>query len=166
MDNTRAQEAFRKKISRRSVFRLFLFRKLPLAWLAGLKLRALDGNTCTVSVPYRWLTQNPFRSIYFAAMSMAAEMSTGLLSMMAIQGNDPPLSMLVTGLEAEFIKKADTTIYFTCSDGEAIWQSVERAVKTGEGVTVRTKSEGKNSEGIVVAIFYISWSFKVRTKKG
>lgn len=61
--------------------RLWMMAKLPLAWLAGLRMEELTADRCRISVPYRWLSQNPFRSTYFAALSMAAEMSTGALGL-------------------------------------------------------------------------------------
>ena len=54
-----------------------MFVKMPIAWLSGLKIISLDQNECTVSIPYKRLTQNPFHSVYFASQAMAAEMSTG-----------------------------------------------------------------------------------------
>src|SRR5437773_1785553 len=59
--------------------RAFLWWKLPLAAIAGLRVRRLDAGACEVTVPFKWLTQNPFKSLYFAAHAMAAEMSTGAL---------------------------------------------------------------------------------------
>ncbi|MFN0275220.1 MAG: DUF4442 domain-containing protein, partial [Chitinophagales bacterium] len=100
MNREQAQENFRKKISNNFLFRFFLLQRMPLALIAGLYVRKLDKESCTVSVPYKWLSQNPFRSIYFAAQAMSAEMSTGILSMMAIQGCNPALSMLVGNVEA------------------------------------------------------------------
>lgn len=165
MSREQAQEKFRKKISNPFLFRLFLLQKLPLAFIAGVKVRRADKVVCTVSVPYKWLSQNPFRSIYFAALAMAAEMSTGILSMMAIQGASPALSMLVSNVEASFVKKADKRVYFTCTDGAKIFEAVQKAIQTGEGVTVKARSEGTMSDGTVVAEFFITWSFKTKSKK-
>ena len=82
-----AQTRFQKTILSRWKFRFFLIAKLPSAWISGLRVRKLERNECAVSVPFKWLTQNPFKSTYFACQAMAAEMSTGLISMMAIQGS-------------------------------------------------------------------------------
>ncbi|MEO5562810.1 MAG: thioesterase, partial [Chitinophagaceae bacterium] len=47
-------------------FRMFLFAKLPSAYFAGVRVREMDEKKCVVTVPYKWYTQNPFRSTYFA----------------------------------------------------------------------------------------------------
>ena len=107
MENERlsAANTYRKKISNGPTFKLFMFVKMPIAWLSGLKIISLDQNECTVSIPYKRLTQNPFRSVYFASQAMAAEMSTRVLAMATIQGIRPSVSMLVANVEAAFHKK-------------------------------------------------------------
>ena len=62
-------------------YRLFLLRHLPAAYFSGLRIEKMDEQHCVVSVPYKWFTRNPFRSTYFACLSMAAEMSTGVLAL-------------------------------------------------------------------------------------
>ena len=112
-----------------------MLRKLPMAWLAGLRLTALTPEGATVTIRYKYLTQNPFRSIYFACLGMAAELASGVQAMTAVQSG-PPASMLVVGLTAEFTKKAVGLIAFTCPDGAAIAQAVAESRATGEGRTV------------------------------
>src|SRR5690606_10376148 len=89
--------------------RLFLLWKLPAAWFMGISVRACDGGQAVVKLPYGWRSQNPFRSIYFAAQCAAGELSTGVLALTHLQGK-PPVSMLVTRVEAEFLKKASDTL--------------------------------------------------------
>ena len=98
-------------------FRMFLFTKLPAAWFAGVRVREVDEKKCRVTVPYKWLSQNPFRSTYFACLSMAAEMSTGALAMAQLYKLNPPVSMLVVKVESEYFKKANGRTSFLCEDG-------------------------------------------------
>lgn len=143
-------------------FRLFLFSKLPAAYFSGVRVRSIDENSCTVSVPFKWLTQNPFRSTYFASLSMAAEMSTGTLALAQIYKRNPPVSMLVVKVESNYFKKAADKTTFTCEDGLLIKQAVEDSIATGEGKTVTAKSVGRNKAGEVVAEFFVTWSFKAK----
>ncbi|MBP6288168.1 MAG: thioesterase, partial [Ferruginibacter sp.] len=80
------------------------------------------------SVPYKWLSQNPFRSTYFACLSMAAEMSTGVLALAHIYKRQPAVSMLVSKVEGTFLKKAIGRTRFTCEDGQIIKQTIEDAI--------------------------------------
>ena len=143
-------------------FKLYLFTKLPAAFFAGLKITRADNDQCVITIPYRWSTRNPFRSIYFACLGMAAEMSTGVLAMAHLYQRRPAVSMLVTAMEARFLKKATGLIRFTCTDGPAIRSTIEQAIATGEGQTVQVKSTGTNANGDPIAEFSITWSFKAK----
>lgn len=154
--------AFIKILTHPVKFRIFLFSKLPAAYFAGVRIVEADERRCKVSVPYKWLSQNPFRSTYFACLSMAAEMSTGALAMAHLHKIDPPVSMLVVKVESEYFKKATGSTYFVCSDGELFSKAIEETVATGEARMVKAKSIGRNKAGEVVAEFYITWSFKAK----
>lgn len=157
--------AFIKQMKSPIKFRLFLFTRLPAAYFAGVRVREMDEKRCLVTVPYKWLSQNPFRSTYFACLSMAAEMSTGSLAMAHLYKINPPVSMLVVKVESEYFKKAVGRTSFVCEDGELFQKAVEETIATGEARIVKAKSVGRNKEGEVVAEFYITWSFKVKSKK-
>lgn len=143
-------------------FRIFLFSKLPAAFFSGVRLKTIDETKAVVTVPYKWFSQNPFKSTYFACLAMAAEMSTGLLAMMNTYKRNPAVSMLVTGLEAAYFKKATGITMFTCEQGLALNQTIEEAIATGQGKIIKIKSTGKNDKGELVAEFFITWSFKVK----
>ena len=147
------------------MFSLFQLWKLPASYFSGVRVESLIPEACVCSVPHRWITQNPFRSTYFASLSMAAEMSTGLLAMAHLYKSDPPVSMLVTRLEVDFFKKARERIFFTCADGEQFYEAVNGTLEDGLPRTVRARATGKNSAGEEVAIFFITWSIKVKSNK-
>jgi hypothetical protein len=143
-------------------FRMFLFLRLPSAYFAGLRIKEINAESCAVSVPFKWFSQNPFKSTYFACLGMAAEMSTGALAMAHIHKSKPAVSMLVTALEGSFIKKAVGLTTFICEDGLLIKKTIAEAIATGEGKTIRVKSTGRDPAGELLAEFYITWSFRAR----
>ena len=145
-------------------FKLFLLLKLPAAFICGVKVKSIDSKSATITVPYKWLSQNPFKSTYFACLAMAAEMSTGLLSMLTTYNSKPAISMLVTGLEAVYHKKAVGLTLFTCTDGEAIKAVINHCIYTNQAQTFKATAIGVDEAGQAIATFYITWSFKVKTK--
>jgi Domain of unknown function (DUF4442) len=157
-------QLFLKLVNNRLKFRLFLFTKLPNAFFSGVKVTYADEERCTATVPYKWLSQNPFKSTYFACLSMAAEMSTGILAMAHVYKRTPNVSMLVTKVESNFFKKAVGKTTFICTDGLAIKKVIEESIATGQGKTIVTKSVGTNAANQVVAEFEITWSFKGKNK--
>ena len=144
-------------------FRLFLLSKLPSAYFSGVRVKEANEERCIVTVPYKWFSQNPFRSTYFACLSMAAEMTTGVLGLAHIYKRKPAVSMLVLNVTGNFIKKATGITTFTCNDGAAIKKTIEDSMSTGEGRSITAKSTGVNSEGDVVAEFEVTWSFKSKS---
>ena len=153
-------ELFAKQMVSPIKFKMFLLSKLPSAYFSGVRIKSINENKCEVTVPFKWFSQNPFRSTYFACLSMAAEMSTGALALGHLYKRKPPVSMLVVKTEGEYFKKAADKTTFVCEAGEEINKMIQEAVATSEPRTVRVRSIGKNEAGDLVAEFYITWSFK------
>lgn len=156
--------AFIKLMKHPVKFRMFLFFKLPSAYFSGVRLREIDAAHSRVTVPFKWFSQNPFKSTYFACLAMAAEMSTGLLGLMQLHKRTPAVSMLVVKLEAKYFKKATGRTSFICEDGLLFEKTVEEAIATGEARTLEARSIGRTAEGEVAAEFIITWSFKAKSK--
>ncbi len=125
----------------------------------------MDEFKCAVTVPFGWFTKNPFKSTYFACLSMAAEMSTGVLAMGHTYKKNPSLSMLVTKVEGNFLKKATGTVTFISEDGRRLASMINEAMSTGKGASLNCYSSGKDKAGDTVAEFVITWSFKIKTPK-
>ncbi len=150
-------------INNRFKLKLLLISKLPLAFLAGVNLESVNTKEAIATIKYKWINKNPFRSIYFAALSMAAELSTGVLAMMHLYGRKPAISMLVVANTAEFYKKATGKISFTCHEGKEIKNAIENSVKTLEPQIITVSSIGIDENGDAIAKFTFTWSFKAKT---
>lgn len=161
---TSSADKFRQLVLSPAKFRLFMLAKLPMAYMADLRVTALTDERATVTIPYKYLNKNPFNSIYFASLSMAAELSTGVLCMMHTYKADPAVSMLVVHLDADFTKKAVGKITFMCEDGRRIQEAAKQTMQTGEGVTIVATSIGMDEKGDQVAEFRFTWSLKAKTK--
>jgi len=155
---------FRDRIDNWFIFNLFLIIKLPLAWIAGSRVRLIDAETCAIKMPYGWRNQNPFQSMYFAAQSMSAEMSTGMLCMLAIEHSGEDIAMLVSDNRSKFIKKANGHVTFTCNDGMKMFDAVAETCRTGEPVLVEMKSAGVMDNGVEVSSFSFTWTVKKRSR--
>lgn len=157
--------SFLKLVNTPYKFRLFLFYKLPAAFFSGLRINECTDEKCITSVPFKWLTQNPFKSTYFASLAMAAEMSTGALALSNTYKQFPTVSMLLTKMEAQYYKKATSLTFFTCEDGSLISGIVDEARRSGEGKTLTVKTIGTNETGELIAEFLFTWSFKIKAKR-
>ena len=163
-NNAVESQKYRGLVTSKLMFNLFLFKSLPMGFIAGLRVQEFTAERCSISVPYKWLNQNPFSSTYFAVLAMAAEMSSGMVAMMHTHNAKPSVSMLVTNLEAEFIKKATGVTVFTCESGDEILKTIEKCITSGEGQTIKCAAIGRSHSGDVIAKFIVTWSFKARSK--
>jgi len=159
------QAAMIKKLQSGGWFRLFLLKSLPAAFFSGIRLVSISEESSIVSIRYSWFSQNPFRSIYFACLGMAAEMSSGILSLIHTRHISPGVSMLVLSMKADFHKKAVGKIRFECNDGVLIKNAVAAAIESQTGQKCVTHSSGFDEGGVCVAEFYITWTFKQKLKK-
>ena len=162
MNQVKANISFQKKMLNPFFFKLFLFLKLPMAFLAGINLKELSDNRTVLQMKYKYLNKNPFGSIYFACLSMAGELASGMLAASITYKSNPKLSMLVVGVKINFTKKAVGTIIFECNQGEEILATIKKSIATGEGQTIETLTIARDKQGDIVAEFLIQWSFKVK----
>ena len=151
---------FQQKMLNPFFFNFFLLLKLPMAFLSGMKLKELSDSHSIVKMKYKYLNKNPFGSIYFACLSMAGELSSGILAASFTYKSSPKISMLVVGMEVEFTKKAVGVITFTCNQGQEINDTIQRSIETGEGQTIEAITIANDESGEKVAEFKIRWSFK------
>jgi hypothetical protein len=144
-------------------FRAYLWRHLPLAAFAGLTLRRLDESGCTVGLPGGWRTQNPFRSTYFAAQAMAAEMSTGAPAMVFVQAAPVSIAMILRQVEATFTKRVRGPSSFTFDDVAGLRAAIARAAESGASEGYTGVSIGRGPDGAAASEFRMTWSFKRRS---
>lgn len=156
-----------KHIQKSSVsfkFKLFLLFKLPMGFLCGMRIKELNNESCQVTVPYKWLNKNPFKSTFWAVLGMAAEMNGAALLLQYTQGQKPPISTYPISCEAEFFKKATDITTFTCNDGLMVKEKVIETMETGEGITFETVMKGLNPNGDLICKFKFIWSIKRKSK--
>lgn len=152
---------YQNRMNNPFIFWWAMFFKLPSAVFWGLKIRSLTPEKCEVDIPYFWRSQNPFQSIYFAALAGAAELSTGALCQLAMAGKGK-FSMLVVDFRAEYHKKANEKITFSCDQGKELQEMID-GLQADESNKLTMISTGINSKSEVVARFFVTWSFKKKT---
>ena len=162
MELTQEQILLLNRINSKILFKLFSIVKLPLAFLTGLKIVKLNADECVTNVRLKYLNKNPFGSTYFAVLSMAAELSTGAIALIAAEGRHPSVAKIITSMKADFIKKATGSTKFTCTEGSKLFRAVNNAIATKESQVETVSSIGCDRSGDVVAHFEFTWSFKQR----
>jgi hypothetical protein len=146
-------------VQRRLLFNAFLLKKLPLAWIAGIKRVRFSENSCSCQLKSCWISNNPWKSMYFAAEAMAAELCSGLLVLKFLEEASVPASTLIISMSAEFHKKAVGVIDFKAAlSPDQISQLTQ--LKPEESTSFQVTSVATNSVNEVVATFNFEWSVK------
>ena len=135
--------------------------KLPAAWLTGVRISSISDTKCEVKVRFKWINQNPYRSMFWAVQGMAAELTTGMLLTKSIQESNTNISMLLVGNKSNFYKKAVGKIKFICDQGE---NAKELINLTKKNITHKAwlKAKGFDETGDMVSEFDFEWSCKKR----
>jgi hypothetical protein len=135
--------------------------KLPAAWLTGVRILSISDTKCEVKVRFKWINQNPYRSMFWAVQGMAAELTTGMLLTKSIQESNTNISMLLVGNKSNFYKKAIGKIKFICDQGETAKELINL---TKKNITHKAwlKAKGFDETGDMVSEFDFEWSCKKR----
>ncbi len=144
-------------------FAIFAIMKLPSLFFWGVRVRSLNMESCSIALPYNWRSKNPFKSIYFSALLGAAELSTGLLVLLHLS-DDNEWSFLVLETNARFVKKAKSTVVFSCEDGQKLQEKIANH-DPRNGTKIVMKTVGIDQSGQIVAEVEIHWSIKKKHTK-
>lgn len=147
-------------------FRLRLMGWLRIPLLASVRpsIVELDDRHCVVKVPLRRFTKNHLGSMYFGALAVGADVAGGLLAVERIRYRQAGLALVFKAFQANFLKRPEGDVYFTCEEGPLIDELVERALATGERHTapVRVLGAVRAADGTFepVAEFTLELSLK------
>lgn len=154
-----AQEKYIKSITNGWVSFFYMLHRLPSIAFWGVRVKNLDGQESMITIKHKWANQNPFGSIYFSALSGAAELSTGVLVQLHLQGR-PTHSMLVVQSESNFFKKAKGLIKFECKEGAKVFNLIENLKTSGESGELILISTATDENGVTVGSFNFKWAIK------
>ncbi len=140
----------------------FLLFKIPVAWLAGIRVKETNEQQTVLQVRHGRINQNPFGSVYFAVLVMGGELATGIPLFKAIAQRNENISMLVVRHQSDFFKKATGKIRFVFNQNEEIRQALKQLKQAGDHTRFVLTSKAVNEQGETVAGFSFEWSLKKR----
>lgn len=112
--------------------RAFGLMKVPMLFFASPKVVELSAEQVTVKIPLTRKTKNHWNSMYFAALAAGADCAGGLLAMRQIHEEGNQVTLIFKDFHADFLKRAEGDVHFTCSEGIEIRDLVKKALATGE----------------------------------
>jgi acyl-coenzyme A thioesterase PaaI-like protein len=111
--------------------RAFTFFKIPLLYYVSPVVEKMDDDLCVVRIPLRRRTKNHMNAMYFAVLAAGADCAGGFMAMRLLQKAGGGASLLFKDFKAEFLKRAEGDVFFTCREGASIRAAVEEAMRTG-----------------------------------
>ncbi len=114
--------------------RAFGLAKIPLLFLVGPSVVRLTQKECEIKIPLNYLTKNHLGSMYFGTLAIGADCAGGLIAMDAIKKCGKKVSLIFKDFRAEFYKRAEGDVHFSCADGDSIRRQVRETLKTKKRV--------------------------------
>ncbi len=148
------------------LLRAFGLTKVPMLLFVSPTVVRLGDGSCHVQVPLNRLTKNHVGSMYFGVLAAGADCAAGLLGFYWIKKlRAKKVTLLFKDFHADFHRRAEADVIFTCEDGALIKECIAKVLETGHRVHVSVKVlattliDGPEKP---VASFTLTMSFKAR----
>ena len=139
--------------------------KIPMLSFVRPSVVELSDLRCVVRIGLNRRTRNHLSSMYFGVLCAGADCAGGLIAMKMIRESGKSVSLIFKDFQAEFLKRAEGDVLFTCQDGKAIGDLVRRVIISGERehIPVQVVATVPTKEGSdPVARFTLTLSLKAK----
>ncbi len=139
-----------------------------LAWIRPTVI-AMDGERCVLAVPLTARTRNHLGSMYFGVLCSGADAAAALLGFRLLRDRGGRISVIFKDVRAEFLRRAEGDVHFSCEQGREVRELLDRAERTGEreNLPVRVVATVPSISGDeAVARFELTLSVRRRAAPG
>lgn len=144
--------------------KLFGLRKVPMIAYVKPKIVECDADRVVVKIKLSRRTKNHLNSMYFGALAVGADIAGGLLAVFLADDKKLKISLAFKAVSAEFIKRPEDDVLFTCEDGKTIEKMIIQSMDDGQRINqvVNIVATCPNVFGFEpVATFKLTLSIKV-----
>jgi hypothetical protein len=144
-------------------WKLFLFGivKIPLIGFCRPRVHEVSDTHISIKIPLKRRTRNHVKSMYLGVMSIGADLASGFLAYHLLLNKNLNAAPVFKTMKVEYLKRAESAVYFNCNEGAAISEMIDEMERTGERVNkVVTINAMCNDE--CVAIFEMELSMKLK----
>lgn len=106
----------------------FGFTKVPLIFYCKPKVIDLSDNSVTLKIPLLRRNKNHVGSMYIGALAIGADLSSALLALNLVNNSKKKIVPIFKDLKAEFLKRAEGDVHFTCNEGEKINKMINKVL--------------------------------------
>jgi acyl-coenzyme A thioesterase PaaI-like protein len=87
----------------------------------------LNDERCEIRVPLSRRTRNHLGSMYFGALCTGADAAAALIGLQASQKAGGRIAVIFKDVQAEFFKRAEADVHFSCGQGREILELLQKA---------------------------------------
>jgi hypothetical protein len=153
-----------KQLSLRKLqWKLFLlgFFKIPMIGFLRPRLLSIDPQKVRLKIRLRRKSENHLKSMYFGALAVGADLSAGIHVFYFSEMESKKISFSFKGMNATFLKRAETDVIFECNQGQLIQSAISDSTISGERIHQTISVKALNTEKEIVATFDMIASIKV-----
>jgi len=147
------------------LIQLFGLTKVPMIWYCRPKVIEHTDEKIEIKIPLKRKTKNHLGSMYFGVLAVGADITGGFLAMNPIQESGRKINLIFKDFKADFLKRPEGDVHFTCNDGLAVKELVDRVSKSSDRHNFKLSIEATvpSISSEVVAKFELTLSLKDKT---
>ena len=147
------------------LIQLFGITKVPMIWYCRPKVIEHTDEKIEIKIPLKRKTKNHLGSMYFGVLAVGADITGGFLAMEPIQESGRKINLIFKDFKADFLIRPEGDVHFTCNDGLAVKELVDRVSKSSDRHNFKLSIEATvpSISSEVVAKFELTLSLKDKT---
>lgn len=114
------------------LLRSFGLFKVPLLFWLRPSVVELSGEKCVIKIPFKRRSKNHLGSMYFGVLACGADCAGGLAAMKMIIDSGESVSLAFKDFNAQFLKRPEADVFFSCNQGAQIKEFVASVVASDE----------------------------------
>jgi hypothetical protein len=113
--------------------RAWALRNVFLIYFVKPSIVEVNDARCEVRIPLNWRTRRrDIGAMYLGSLCMGADIASGLVAFHLQRTRGLRVSFIFKDMRAEFLKRAEHDVHFSCDEGANVVALVERAIASGE----------------------------------
>ncbi len=141
--------------------------KIRIIGFVRARLVEFSDEKTVIKIPLNRRTSNHLGSMYIGALATGADVTGAWIAFDYLARTKKPVSIVFKDISAEFLKRADGDVYFTCLDGPAVLQAFNDTIADGERKNIElvvTATVPDKYQNEPVATFKMTLSMRLKTK--
>jgi len=136
--------------------------KIPMIGYLRPKLMILNDNKVVVRIALSRRSKNHLKSMYFGSLAVGADLAAGIHAFYFAENLGKKVNFAFKSMEGQFLKRAESDIWFHMNDGQLVKDIIEEAFETQERINKMVQVDAIDKNDEIVAQFKMEISVRVR----